>query len=75
MPNRTSGATASLPAADGADGETPTTNLRLEELVLAAFIRAGTDGRHEVAERLLRALEALCPNVTPSYPPAKCGCC
>lgn len=34
---------------------------QLEDLVLAAFIRAEAEGRRDAAEHLMRALEALCP--------------
>lgn len=36
---------------------------RLEDLILTAFIRAQAENRSDVAEYLLRALEALCPGV------------
>jgi len=34
---------------------------RLENMVLAAFLVAEAEGRTDAAERLLQALEALCP--------------
>lgn len=34
---------------------------QLEDLILAAFIRAEAEGHRDAAEHLMRALEALCP--------------
>ncbi|WP_149536711.1 hypothetical protein [Siccirubricoccus phaeus] len=40
----------------------------LEEQILAALERALAEGRSEVAEHLLRALEALCGDASPGTP-------
>ncbi len=61
--------TASLRNADKSDRRTP--HLRLECQVLAAFMRAKAEGRPEVAEHLMRALEALCSGMAPGEPAAQ----
>lgn len=43
----------------------------LEDLVLAAFMRAEAEGRRDVAGHLLLALEALCPGPEPDSPLAE----
>lgn len=43
-------------------------SLRLEEQMMAAFMRANADGRADVAEHLLRALEAFCSSGPPESP-------
>jgi hypothetical protein len=41
---------------------------QLEDEVLAALERALRERRHDVAEHLLRALEALCGDASPGSP-------
>jgi hypothetical protein len=42
----------------------------LEARILAAFKQALEEGRSDVAEHLLCALETLCPDAMPGSPPA-----
>ena len=53
---------------DGAGSAVGFPSLRLEEQMMAAFMRANADGRADVAEHLLRALEAFCSGGPPASP-------
>lgn len=56
------------PVQDGAGCPVGSPSLRLEEQMMAAFMRANADGRADVAEHLLRALEAFCSSGPPESP-------
>lgn len=71
MSNKPPSQVVALSPASGATHESDEMPyLRLEELMLAAFLRASAEGRSNVAEHLLQALEVVCGNMPAGVPGA-----